>query len=254
MMRGYGGFPGFCNAAAADGRRSGMGCRVQYMSPVDVVALAAVLTNIAAYAMRTMIPLRIAAISTNVLFIAYSAMGGIIPTLILHTILLPLNTYRLMQMQRLVRDVTAACGADLQFDWLRDFTTRRTFTPGQMVFEKGAPAYEMFILLSGRCRLRDLGKEFTVGDVIGELGLVTSNNVRTQTVECIEPTDALVISYDELRKLCLQNPQFSFYFLKLATARLLNTISVLEDDNKARKRAQPSSAPADIGARGAFAT
>jgi len=224
------------------------------MSPVDVVALAAVLTNIAAYAMRTMIPLRVAAISTNVLFIAYSAMSGIVPTLVLHAILLPLNTYRLIQMQRLVRDVTAACNTDLQFDWLRDFTTRRSFIAGQVLFEKGAPADEMFILLSGRCRLRDLDKEFTAGDVIGELGLVTSNNVRTQTVECTEPTDTLVISYDELRKLCLQNPQFSFYFLKLATARLLNTITVLEADNRALKLAQARPVPADAGARGAFAT
>jgi CRP/FNR family cyclic AMP-dependent transcriptional regulator len=98
--------------------------------------------------------------------------------------------------------------------------------------------------------LRDLGKEFTAGDVIGELGLVTNNNVRTQTVECVEPTNALVITYDELRSLCLQNPQFSFYFLKLATARLLNTISVLEADNKSLRAARP----AGVHASGAFAT
>ena len=47
------------------------------MTVLDVVATAAVLTNIAAYAMRTMIPLCIAAISTNVLFIAYSVIGGV---------------------------------------------------------------------------------------------------------------------------------------------------------------------------------
>ena len=222
------------------------------LTMIDVVALGAVLTNIAAYAMRTMIPLRIAAISTNVLFIAYSAMSGVVPTLILHAILLPLNTYRLLQMQRLVRDVTDACSGGLQFDWLRDFSIRRSFTAGQVLFEKGAPAREMFILLSGRCRLRDLGKDFSAGDVIGELGLLTTNNVRTQTVECVEATDALVITYDELRKLCLQNPQFSFYFLKLATARLLNTISVLEADNTSLRAVRP--APAAVQPGGAFAT
>jgi hypothetical protein len=224
------------------------------MTIVDVVAIAAVLTNIAAYSMRTMIPLRIVAISTNVLFIAYSIMGGVVPTLILHVILLPLNTYRLIQMQRLVRDVTEACSADLQFDWIRDFTTRRAFKAGEVLFQKGAPASEMFILLSGRCRLRDLAREFGAGDAIGELGLVTNNNVRTQTVECVEPADALVITYDELKRLCLQNPQFSFYFLKLATARLLNTISVLEADNKELKLAGVAPAPAGLEPRGAFAT
>jgi CRP/FNR family cyclic AMP-dependent transcriptional regulator len=214
------------------------------MGIVELVALGAILTNIAAYAMRTMIPLRMAAISTNILFIAYSIMGGVIPTLILHIVLLPLNTYRLIQMQRLVRDVDAACSGDLQLDWIRDFTTRRSFAAGTVLFERGAPASEMYILLSGRCRLRDLQHEFVAGDVIGELGLVTNDNVRTQTVECTEPTDALVISYDELRRLCLQNPQFSFYFLKLATARLMNTISVLETDNRSLKLTPPSPLPA----------
>jgi len=220
------------------------------MGPVEIVALGAVLTNIAAYAMRTMIPLRIAAISTNILFIAYSAMGGVVPTLILHAILLPLNTYRLMQMQRLVRDVDAACSADLQFDWIKDFTTRRSFAAGTVLFERGAPASEMYILLSGRCRLNDLHHEFVAGDVIGELGLVTNDNVRTQTIECVEPTEALVVTYVELRRLCLQNPQFNFYFLKLATARLLNTISVLEADNRTLKLTRPApaltAAPADL--------
>src|SRR5215470_19043152 len=224
------------------------------MGVVEIVALGAVLTNVAAYAMRTMIPLRVAAISTNILFIAYSIMGGVMPTLILHAILLPLNTYRLMQMQRLVRDVDAACSADLQFDWIKDFTTRRSFTAGTVLFERGAPASEMYILLSGRCRLRDVQHEFVAGDVIGELGLVTNANVRTQTVECVEPTDALVITYDELRRLCLQNPQFSFYFLKLATARLLNTISVLEKDNKVLRSARSATAPGSLPAEGAFAT
>lgn len=229
------------------------------MTLVDIVAVGAVLTNIAAYAMRTMVPLRMAAISTNVLFIAYSLMSGVVPTLILHAMLLPLNTYRLIQMQRLLSDVTEACGKDLQFDWLRDFTTKRSFNAGDVLFERGAPASEMFILLSGRCRLRDLAREFVAGDVIGELGLVTSNNVRTRTVECVEPTDALVISYDELKRLCLQNPQFSFYFLKLATARLLNTISALEEDNKSLRlppaAPEPQAAPvASPIVRRAFAT
>jgi CRP/FNR family cyclic AMP-dependent transcriptional regulator len=82
--------------------------------------------------------------------------------------------------------------------------------------------------------------------------------VRTQTIDCVEPTDALVITYDELRKLCLQNPQFSFYFLKLASARLLNTISVLEADNRSLRLPRAASpvvaAPAAEPARRAFAT
>ena len=42
------------------------------MSVVNIIAYAAVALNILGYSMRRMIPLRIAAISTNCLFIIYS--------------------------------------------------------------------------------------------------------------------------------------------------------------------------------------
>ena len=83
------------------------------MTFIDTIAYAAVGLNIVGYSMRRMIPLRIAAIATNVLFIVYSVMAGIHPTLYLHAILLPLNAYRLREMLRLVRDVELAAKGNL---------------------------------------------------------------------------------------------------------------------------------------------
>ena len=57
------------------------------MTFIDVVATSAVVLNIIGYSMRTMIPLRIVAIVTNVLFIVYSSLAGVYPTLYLHAIL-----------------------------------------------------------------------------------------------------------------------------------------------------------------------
>ncbi len=54
-----------------------------------------------------MIPLRILGITSNVVWIAYGALAGVYPPLLLHVVLLPLNILRLRQMVVLVNRVRA---------------------------------------------------------------------------------------------------------------------------------------------------
>ncbi len=49
------------------------------------------------FAQKRMLPMRISAITANVFFIAYGALGLVYPVLLLHLILLPLNIRRLSQ-------------------------------------------------------------------------------------------------------------------------------------------------------------
>lgn len=60
-------------------------------------ASAAVLVT---FLMRTMIPLRLIAILSNVLFLLFGYLQHIYPVLFLHTALLPINTWRLVMVQR----------------------------------------------------------------------------------------------------------------------------------------------------------
>jgi CBS domain-containing protein len=53
--------------------------------------------------MRTMIPLRILALGSNVLFTAYGFVDHLYPVFMLHAILFPVNALRLMQFQRAVQ-------------------------------------------------------------------------------------------------------------------------------------------------------
>jgi hypothetical protein len=62
-------------------------------SAIGFVASALVL---AAFGMKDMVNLRIVAICSNVAFITYAVMLNLLPILILHVILLPLNAWRLM--------------------------------------------------------------------------------------------------------------------------------------------------------------
>lgn len=58
---------------------------------------------LATFCMQGMVALRVTALLSNVAFIAYGASAGIDPVLMLHTLLLPLNAWRLAQSQPLRR-------------------------------------------------------------------------------------------------------------------------------------------------------
>ncbi len=181
--------------------------------------------NIAVYAMKTMIPLRIAAMVTNVLFIFYAALAGVYPNLVLNCILLPLNTLRLYEMRKLIKRVEQASAGDCDYEWLKPFTSRRRYRSGTVIFRRGDIAKDMFFVVSGRLRLKEMGLELAAGAVVGELGLLSPDNRRTQTLECLEESEVLVISYHETWELFFQNPEFGAFFLKLSSARLFDTVA-----------------------------
>ena len=60
------------------------------------------------FAQRTMLPMRVTALLANVFFILYGWLGPFYPVLILHVILLPVNTIRLRQVARVVGKFEAA--------------------------------------------------------------------------------------------------------------------------------------------------
>jgi hypothetical protein len=61
----------------------------------DLLGYAASCAVLATFLMRTMLPLRLVAILSNVLFVAYGYVEHISPVLFLHLALLPINFWRL---------------------------------------------------------------------------------------------------------------------------------------------------------------
>jgi hypothetical protein len=198
------------------------------VSWVDGLGYAAALLVLATYSMRTMIPLRILGICGNVFFISYSYLAHVYPNLILHMVLLPLNSIRLYQMLHLIQLVKIASQSDLSMEWLIPFTSKRWCSAGEVIFQKGDPSHAMFYTLTGKYRLKEIGAEVLPGQVIGEIGLIEPGNKRTMTFECIEQGELLNISYSQVKQLYFQNPRFGFYFLHLLSQRLFKDIQRLE--------------------------
>jgi len=178
--------------------------------------------------MKTMVPLRIAGIVSNFLFIGYGYALDAYPVLILHLVLLPLNVLRLREMLRLIKQIEDATKGDTNLKWVKPFSSTRTVGVGEPVFRKGDPADEMFFIVSGCFQVKERNVNLEVGEIFGELGLLNAGQARTATVECTASGELLRISYDQVKQLCLQDSKFSFYFLHLVSNRLLHNLTLLE--------------------------
>ena len=183
---------------------------------------------VATLSMKTMIPLRVFGILTNLVLIGTAIPNHNYPVILLQTIVLGLNSYRLHQMLQLVRDVKRSVSGDLSMDWLKPFMTERKCKAGDMLFYKDEKAEEMLYIVSGRFRLVESGIELPVGAIVGELGMFSPSNLRTQSLECIEEGMILSVSYDQVEQLYVQNPAFGFYLLKLSSARLFQNLDTIE--------------------------
>lgn len=97
-----------------------------------------------------------------------------------------------------------------------------------MLFHNGDVAKEMYLTVTGKFLVTEIDVELPPGRLMGELGFVVPDNLRTQTVKCIEDGDVLAITYEKLLELYFQNPQFGYYFLRLTADRLTQNISRME--------------------------
>jgi hypothetical protein len=67
---------------------------------IDALGYAASTAVLATFLMRAMLPLRVLAIASNLLFLLYGYLAHVPPVLILHVALLPINIVRLAALHR----------------------------------------------------------------------------------------------------------------------------------------------------------
>ena len=88
---------------------------------IVIAAWVAALLVFSSFFMKTMIPLRVVAITSNAGFVTYALLGlkygifgRVYPILVLHSLLLPLNVLRLRQIKGLINAVNAALACPSQ--------------------------------------------------------------------------------------------------------------------------------------------
>jgi len=209
---------------------------LDFFTPEIFGYLAALLVFLA-FCMKTMLSLRLVAIGSNIAFILYALPGNLMPILILHGSLLPLNLVRLVQMLRQVRMVIAAASSDPgddKFRWLIPFGTTRAVPPGEMLFSKGETADSMFIVIEGEVLIPEVGATLGPDSIIGEISLFSGDRRRTASARAIGPVRLAEITERQVQKLYFDNPHFAYGLIRLISRRLVEQINIVERKAEAR--------------------
>ena len=191
------------------------------MSWVEVLGYAASITVLATFCMSTMIPLRILALASNVLFAAYGYFDHLYPVLILHVTLFPINFLRLVQFQKLINDVRNTHREDLPIDSLLPYLTKREVAAGTTLIRKGERADRLYYLSEGELELTDFAKTLQRGAILGEIGVFAQVQERTGTIVCRTDCRLYELSESKAKQLFFQDRSFGFAILQLIINRLL---------------------------------
>src|SRR5271166_786434 len=119
------------------------------MSWVEINGYVASAAVLATFLMSTMLPLRVLALLSNVLFVSYGYFNDILPVLVLHAILFPINLYRLIQFKRLIRDLCKAESKEIPIESLFPYMKKRSFHAGETLMRKGEQADRLYYLNEG---------------------------------------------------------------------------------------------------------
>lgn len=179
------------------------------------------------FCMKTMMPLRMVAIASNVAFIAYGAFNGLIPILILHSLLLPLNTLRTVQIWKLVRRSNQS-GSGFGLKELLPFMTTLRLKKGDMVFRRGDISAVLYYLVEGEVRVEEYDVVLGPGSLFGEISLFSDDKARTASIRCLTDCRLGSLSEEQVKLLYFQNPEFGYHVIRLVAQRLIQNIRRLE--------------------------
>jgi CRP/FNR family transcriptional regulator, cyclic AMP receptor protein len=179
--------------------------------------------------MKTMVPLRIVAIASNIAFITYALLGlvygvfgRVYPILVLHSCLLPLNIVRLRQQQQLVANVQHATDDDVVRS-LVPYMKTEMHSKGTVLFRHGDPADRLYLIQQGTVRFAEIDKLAGPGGVFGEVGLFAPQGTRALTVVCEEDCRLATITRAKVLELYYQDPRFGYFLIRLVAGLVLES-------------------------------
>lgn len=185
-----------------------------------VLGLIGAALMLASYQMKSMLPLRIAALVACFFLVAYAGLKQAWPTLALYLALIPINWKKTVQMRRLVQSIARAKADTPVSEWLLPHMHRRVVTAGTTLWHKGDEATEMLYVEGEGLRLVEYDETVPAGSLIGEIGLFAPDNRRTLTLEARRECVVYSLSAEEMALLYYQNPKLGFHVMRLIVARL----------------------------------
>lgn len=184
---------------------------------MQIMAWLAALLVFTAFFMKTIVPLRVLGIGSNIVFILYALLGihhgifdKVLPILVLHAALLPLNIFRLKQINDTIRSVRKMKQGDRPYDFLLPFMEKRSYPAGKVLFNKGDPADLVYVIARGQVLLPDVRKLLATGAMFGEVAVFAEEAKRTATAVCDGDCEIYCIKSEKILELFYQDQRFAF--------------------------------------------
>jgi CRP/FNR family transcriptional regulator, cyclic AMP receptor protein len=197
----------------------------------EIIGYVAALLTFSTFYMKTMTTLRCFGISSNLAFIVYGYAISAYPVMILHILLLPLNTLRLYQVIKLGRDVKKFKSSEFSMKWLLPYAEKNHFLKGDVVFNIGDFSDKLYFLYKGTILISELNKVVNEGEIFGEIGIFSQSKERTFTVTCQTNVVLFEISEEKLFRLYYQTPSVGFYLTKIIVNRMLENMRKIDLDS-----------------------
>lgn len=187
---------------------------------LDLLGYVGALLVFCSFYLRTMIGLRLLAVASNVVFIIYGVSAALMPIVALHSVLMPLNFLRLVEVRRLIRKVResaqrGARASELIVPYMRPVRRSR----GEAVFSKGDSAHCVYYLLKGSVRLTGRNIVVPEGQMIGLIGVFSPEHMRTDNAVCQTDVELGEIGMARILELCHQSPDFGAFLMRMVAQR-----------------------------------
>jgi len=173
---------------------------------------------------RTMMPLRIVALGSNVAFIAYGGILHLYPVLALHLILLPVNAWRLREIFQLVKSVQKTADDGKVFRALLPFAMRLTMPRGEVVIRKGDTSDALYLVLEGSLWVEEAEAEIGPGSIVGEMGVLSRTHRRTATVDARTDCTLGRVTAADFQRVYFADPSLGLSLIRLIIDRLTREV------------------------------
>lgn len=189
-------------------------------SIVDIIGYAASALVFLTFYMRTLLPLRLVAITSNLFFITYSIAAGLMPILALHLLLLPMNLWRIFEQLQTRKRMRAALMEEPNLNTLLPFMTSADYADGAIIFRSGEAADRFYVVAEGKVVVEEFGRILPEGSIFGEIGFFVADNKRTASVRALGPVKLTWIDRETIMRVCRDNPEFALFLTRLMVNRL----------------------------------
>jgi len=191
------------------------------MDTVSIFGWIAAGLVLSSFYLKTMVPLRLVAMCSNVMFIIYAVLSDAPPILILHCLLFPLNLWRLIEAHNLRHKFAKALQVEISPALLLPFMQKCTSHQGRAIFQKGDNADNVYLVLRGQVVLQDSEHPIADGQLFGLLGVFSNERRHSDSASCLTEVEYGVVASEKFLELVTQEPRFENYVLRTIVQRHL---------------------------------